>query len=54
VRRDADGAILVDTRDGGSLPQPASAIWSDPLPPPTLQNVDTSQIHLIGVELKSV
>jgi hypothetical protein len=53
VRRDAAGAILVDTRNGDSLPQPGSAIWSDPLPPHTLQNVDTSQIHLIGVELKS-
>src|SRR6516225_4929034 len=41
VRRDAAGAMLVDTRNGGSLPQPGTAIWSDPLPPHTLQNVGT-------------
>lgn len=51
VRRDADGAILVDTRDAG-LPQPGSAIWSETLPPHTLENVDTSEVHVIGVELK--
>lgn len=37
VRRDADGAMLFDTRNGGSLPQPGSAIWSDALPPHTLR-----------------
>lgn len=52
VRRDADGAILVDTRSTGSLPQPGTSIWSDALPPHTLENVDVSDIHLIGVELK--
>ena len=52
VRRDADGATLVDTRNSDSLPQAGSAIWADALPPHTLQNVDTSEIHIIGVELK--
>jgi len=46
------GAILVDTRSGGFLPKPASAIWGDALPPHTLENVDASEIHIIGVELK--
>jgi len=53
VRRDADGNVLVDTRDGGSLPESGSAIWIDPLPPHSLQNVDTSEIHLVALELKS-
>jgi len=53
VRRDAQGAILVDTRGGGALPQPGSPIWSGALPPHTLENVDISEIHAIGVELKS-
>jgi len=52
VRRDADGAVLLDTRDDGSLPQPGSAIWSDALPPHTLENVDSSEIRVVGVELK--
>jgi hypothetical protein len=53
VRRDADGRVLVDTRDGGPLPQPGAAIWSDSLPPHTLANVDASEVHVIGVEVKS-
>lgn len=53
VRRDPEGAVLVDTRGAGPLPSPGSAIWSDALPPHSLENVDTSRIHVIGVELKS-
>jgi len=53
VRRDGDGVLLVDTREGGALPQPGTAIWSGSLRPHTLENVDTSEIHVIGVELKS-
>jgi hypothetical protein len=53
VRRDGDGAVLVDTRGSGALPAPGAAIWSGSLPPHTLENVDTSEIHVIGVELKT-
>jgi hypothetical protein len=53
VRRDGDGAVLVDTREGGALPQAGTAVWSGSLPPHTLENVDTSEIHVIGVELKN-
>jgi len=45
--------LLVDTREGGPLPQPGTALWSGSLPPHTLENVDTSEIPVIGVELKS-
>jgi len=54
VRRDGEGATLVDTRDGGVLPQPGSAVWSEALPPHSLQNVDSSEIRVLGVELKRV
>lgn len=53
VRRDGDGKVLVDTREGGTLPAPSTAIWSESLPPHTLENVDRSEIHVIGVELKT-
>jgi hypothetical protein len=42
----------VDTREGGVLPERGTAVWSDSLPPHTLENVDTADIHVIGVELK--
>ena len=53
VRRDAEGTVLVDSRAGGVLPAPETALWSPSLPPHTLENVDATDIHLIGVELKS-
>ena len=53
VRRDGDGAVLVDTREGGAPPAPGTAIWSGSLPPHTLENVGTSVIHVVGVELKT-
>jgi len=52
VRRDADGAVMVDTR-GGTLPEPGAAIWGAALPPHTLENVGVKAIHIIGVELKA-
>jgi len=52
VRRDAEGAVLVDTRGGGALPQSGAALWSGPQPPHTLENVDTFEIRVISVELK--
>ena len=53
VRRDSEGAVLVDTREVGGLPQPDTALWSGALPPHTLENVDSSEIRVINVELKT-
>ncbi len=52
VRRDGDGAVLVDTREAGSLPESGTAVWSGAQPPHTLENVDTFEIRVISVELK--
>ncbi len=52
VRRDDGGAILVDTRAAGTLPQPGTAVWSPAFPPHSLENVGSAEIHVIGVELK--
>ena len=53
VRRDGEGAILHDSRLGGS-PAAGMAAWSGPLPPHTLENVGESELRVISVELKSV
>jgi hypothetical protein len=53
VHRDGTGAILVDTRAQGSPPGTGAAVWSPPLPPHTLENVDFSDIHVLSVEVKS-
>jgi len=53
VRRDAEGQVLVDSRTPGSTIEPPSAVWSEPLPPHTLENVGSQPIHLVSVEIKS-
>jgi quercetin dioxygenase-like cupin family protein len=44
VRRDGEGAVLVDTRKAGALPKSGTALWSRAQPPHTLENVDTFEI----------
>jgi hypothetical protein len=53
VRRDAAGQVLVDTR---GRPPPATlpfTVWSEPLPPHTLENVGCGDLHVISVEIKA-
>lgn len=51
VRRDAVGAVVVDSRTGKEL-QTGTAVWSPPLKPHTLENVGTSELRAISVEVK--
>lgn len=53
VRRDDAGAVLLDTRMKGAKGQAGDAAWSPPLGPHTLENVGTTLIHVINVELKT-
>lgn len=50
VRRDEQGNVLLDTR--GVVATPPRVLWSPPLPPHTLENVGTVEIHIVSVELK--
>ena len=51
VRRDAAGTVLVDSRIAGKLPE-GIALWSDALPPHTLENVGERDLHVISIEIK--
>jgi hypothetical protein len=52
LRCDAEGNVLLDTRVQGIPPgEPARFIES--LPPHSIENVGTSEIHLISVEMKA-
>jgi hypothetical protein len=51
IRRDANGAITMDSR-GSAAPTPGTALWSDPLPPHTLENVGDGELRVIVVEQK--
>lgn len=52
VRRDADGNVQLDTRTLPSLPAAGGAVWSEPLPPHSVENVGDAEIRVISVELK--
>jgi hypothetical protein len=51
VRRDSDGAVLVDTRSAGVRAAP-EALWGDPLPPHSLENVGDAPLRIISTEIK--
>lgn len=53
VRRDAKGAVLVDTRSGSAQPIP-QALWGEPLAPHSLENVGARPLHIISTEVKSI
>jgi hypothetical protein len=52
IRRDAEGAVILDSRSITGTTAPASVLWSEALPPHSLENVGTGDIRIISVELK--
>jgi mannose-6-phosphate isomerase-like protein (cupin superfamily) len=52
VRRDAQGAVVTDSRSAGKL-SVGAALWSPPLSPHTLENVGAFDLRAISVELKT-
>lgn len=52
LRRDADGNVIVDSRNWDRQPAPGEALWLPPLPPHSVENIGQSELRLIAVELK--
>jgi hypothetical protein len=52
LRRDGGGKATLDTRAGTGPPKPSSVLWSDPIPPHSLENVGDTELCVIMVELK--
>ncbi len=52
VRYDAVGNVLLGTRRVASPSGSLGVVWSEPLPPHSLENVGESEIHVISLELK--
>jgi hypothetical protein len=53
VRYDADGNILVDSREMANPPTAGAVLWSPPLPPHYVENVGGGELRVIAVELKA-
>jgi len=54
VRRDAQGAVTLDSRLAGVCLHAGQALWTEPLGPHTLEIVGETPIHIIGTELKAI
>jgi hypothetical protein len=52
IRRDGDGNVLLDTRVAHARPAPSDVLWSEPLPPHSIENVGDTELRVIMVELK--
>jgi hypothetical protein len=52
VRRDGQGDVLLDTRSAQKA-DAAVTLWSEPLPPHSIENVGEDDLRVIMVELKN-
>jgi hypothetical protein len=52
VRYDDQGQVLVDSRKIAAFKNPPAVLWSDALPPHSLENVGQADLNIISVELK--
>jgi hypothetical protein len=52
VRRDSAGMIVLDSRTMPQLASSPGTLWSPPLGPHTLENVGTTELRVIAVEIK--
>ena len=52
VRRDAEDRVTLDTRTAPSGLQPGTAVWGEPQPPHSVENVGDTELRVISVELK--
>ena len=52
VRRDPNGVVLLDTRNGGVAAAPGDVLWGEALGPHSLENVGNEPLHIVSVEIK--
>ena len=52
VRRDASGSVVFDSRTAEAPLHATEALWSDPFPPHSVENVGSEELRVIMVELK--
>jgi hypothetical protein len=52
IRRDERGEILFDSRLVGEPPKTPCVQWAQPLPPHTVENVGSSEMNIVMIELK--
>jgi hypothetical protein len=53
VRYDDRGEVLFDSRKSGTTLENDIVRWGEPLPPHSLENVGTTELRVISVEIKT-
>jgi len=51
LRRDGDGNVVLDTRTMRA-PEAGAALWSEPLPPHSVENIGSADLRVVVVEIK--
>jgi quercetin dioxygenase-like cupin family protein len=52
IRYDPEGNVLLDSRTMATKPAVGSALWAGPIGPHCVENVGTSDLHIVAVEIK--
>jgi quercetin dioxygenase-like cupin family protein len=52
VRKDANGSVILDSRQAQMRASPGEALWGSPLVAHSVTNVGHSLLHIIAVEIK--
>ena len=52
IRRDPAGHITLDTRQVLEKPKHGVPYWQEPIPPHSVENVGTTEINIVQVEIK--
>ena len=51
IRRDPNGEMMVDSRDR-KIGEDGAGLWLPPLPPHSIENIGSTDLHIIAVEVK--
>ncbi len=54
VRRDAAGAVIVESCNWERRPAPGEALWGPALVPHSVENVGDAELRIIAVEIKEL
>jgi hypothetical protein len=52
VRRDATGRVVFDSRNAEPHSDVPAAVWCEPLPPHSVENVGDAELLVVSIELK--
>lgn len=53
IRYSAEGVVLLDSRTIATRPVRGAALWSGPIGPHYVENVGTTDLHVLAVEVKA-